>query len=80
MSGKWLVQVFGVECSDSWEISIVREDNVHGRKSWGWFDENKLLVSHNGWPCRWPIIKPVWDRMIQAAREVCDELNAQDKP
>ena len=72
----WKVQVFGKPCSPSWEISVVRSDNEHGQKSWGWFDERKLLVSHNGGPCRWPVIPFVWDRQMQIARELCEALNA----
>ena len=58
---KWTVQVFGKCGSDSWEISVVRLDNVHGKKSWGWFDDSKLLISHNGGPCHWPISRFVFN-------------------
>ena len=74
-SGSWEVQVKGKACSESWEISIVRQSNQLGHESWGWFDDNKLLVSHNGGPCHGPLIRPVWDRMIRAAHEVCDALS-----
>lgn len=73
---KWKVQVKGVKCGKSWEISVVREDNEHGIKSWGWIDNRKLLVSHNGGPCDWPIIEFVWDEQIRIANELCDKLNS----
>lgn len=72
---KWKVQVFGKRCSSSWEISVVRLDNEHGQKSWGWFDEKKLLISHNGGPCSWPIIGFVWDQQSRIAEELCAKLN-----
>jgi hypothetical protein len=77
-TGPWEVQVFGKPCSESWEISVIRKNYEHGHYSWGWFDANKLLISHNGGPCRWPLIRPVWDRMIQAAHDTCNELNAAE--
>lgn len=77
-TGKWLVQVFGKKCSRSFEISVVREDHHIGRKSWGWFDKNKLLISHNGGPCHWPLKEIVWDKMIRLAEDVANELNEEE--
>lgn len=74
--GPWKVQVKGERCGDSWEISVVRENNKHGQRSWGWFDEHKLLVSHNGGPCHWPLLPFVWDQQIAVANELCRQLNA----
>lgn len=72
---QWLVQVFGEKCSHSWEISVVRCDNIHGQRSWGWFGEDKLLVSHNGGPSHTPLCEFVWDRQMQIAYDLCAELN-----
>lgn len=72
---KWEVVVFGERASDSWEISVVREDNVHGKMSCGCFNERKLLVSHNGGPCRWPICGFVYDEQMKIAKELCRRLN-----
>ncbi len=72
----WKVQVFGERCSRSWEISVVRESNKHGQRSWGWFGEDKLLVSNNGGPCQWPICGFVWDQQMATANELCRRLNA----
>jgi len=74
----WKVQVKGERCSERWEISVVRVSNEHGQTSWGWFDENKHLVSHNGGPCQWPICQFVWERQIKIARDLCDLLNAEE--
>lgn len=73
---EWEVQVKGERNSESWEISVVRSDNQHGRLSWGWFDDHKLLVSHNGGPCHWPICGFVWDEQVRIANELCRRLNA----
>lgn len=75
---RWLVNVFGGPGESSFEISVAREDNRHGRESYGWFDERKLLVSHNGGPCRWPVTPQVWKRLLDAAKDVAADLNAID--
>lgn len=73
----WKVQIKGEKCSRSFEISVVHEDNEHGQRSWGWFDDRKLLICHNGGPCSWPLTAKIWDKMIILAQEVADELNAE---
>lgn len=75
-SALWEVQVKGRKYSSSWEISVIRKDNEHGHRSWGWFDDTKLLVSHNGGPCSWPIVEFVWDEQIRIAHELCEKLNS----
>lgn len=73
---EWKVNVFGERCGQSWEISVVRDSNKFGQKSWGWFDENKLLVSHNHHSVAgWAICGFVWDRQIEIATELCRRLN-----
>src|SRR5688572_3492598 len=74
----WLVNVKGSAENRSFEISVVRTSNTHGRSSYGWFDENKLLISHNGGPCHDPVTKLVWDKLIQVANETADELNRSE--
>lgn len=75
---EWVVNIKGKANHASFEISVVRDDNEHGKRSYGWFGENKLLISHNGGPCSWPLTPLVWDKMVKAAHEVADELNAED--
>lgn len=76
-TGPWEVQIKGEPCSEAWEITVIRKNNIHGHRSWGWIDENKLLISHNAGP--WSLIRPVWDRMVKVAHDVCDELNSAEK-
>lgn len=78
MTGKWLVQVFGRRESGHFEISIVRERNSHGRRSWGWFDHNKLLVCHNGTGSV-VLTDSIWNWQIAIANEVCDKMNAEEE-
>jgi len=79
MSDNWKTQVKGIKCSDGFEISIVRESNKLGQESWGWFDDNKLLICHNGGPCHDALTEKVWDKMIILANEVCEELNNEER-
>lgn len=72
---EWSVEVKGEAGSRDWEISVVRKGNSHGRSSWGWFDKNKILISHNGGPCHWPIPKYVFYENVRIAEEVCRKLN-----
>lgn len=71
----WIVKIFGGPNKKSFEISVVRKENKHGQNSYGWFDKDKLLISHNGGPCDWPVIPLVWDKLVQVAEEVAKELN-----
>lgn len=74
----WEVQVKGGKCSSSWKISVIRKGNKHGHESWGWFDDDKLLISHNGGPCHWPIVEFVWDAHMKTAHELCAKLNNEN--
>lgn len=73
---EWKVQIKGERCSGSWEISVVHIDNIHGQRSWGWINNKKLLVSHNGSPCDWPICGFVWDQQVLLAEKLCAKLNS----
>lgn len=72
--GKWIPLIQGDPNSKEWEISVVRE-NDFGRKSWGWFSEHKLLVSHNGGPCRWPLAPGLGPIMVKLAEKLAAHLN-----
>ena len=79
MKAKWIVNIKGDVNSTSWEISVVREDNDHGKNSYGWFDENKLLVSHSGGPCRWALAPGLGEKMINLAVDLARDLNSREK-
>jgi len=63
----------------SFEICVVREDNWLGQKSYGWFGGEKLLISHNGGPCQWPLHPKVLKKLLVLAQEVADELNREEE-
>lgn len=75
---KWIVNIKGGAGQRDFEISVVRSDNKHGIKSYGWFDENKLLVSHNGGPCQWPLMPIVWQHVVDAAEATAKLLNQHE--
>ncbi len=75
---KWIVNVKG-RLGDNFEISVVREDNEHGILSYGWFDDNKLLISHNGGPCPWSVTSRIWNGLMELASVVASELNMEAK-
>lgn len=75
---KWIVNVKGRAGAEAFEISVIRADNKHGLSSYGWFDERKLLVTHNGGPCHDHLVPRVWDGAVKLAHEVADEMNAAE--
>lgn len=76
---KWIPHTKGAAGEPSFEICVVREDNKFGQESFGWFGQDKILVTHNGGPCSWPLRQAVWDRCVKVAEELATELNDQEK-
>jgi hypothetical protein len=71
----WEVHTKGGPNRSSFEIAVLRSDNQHGKASYGWFDSDKLLVSHNGGPCQWPVNTFVWERLLSVAEQLAAHLN-----
>ena len=79
-TGPWEVQIKDARKSrQGFEITVIRQNNIHGHRSWGWIDANKLLISSSGGPCRDEVIPLVWDKLVKLAQEVADELNAKEQ-
>ena len=79
-TGPWEVHTKVARKSrQGFEITVIRQNNIHGHKSWGWIDANKLLISSSGGPCRDEVIPLVWDKLVKLAQEVADELNAKEQ-
>lgn len=74
-NSKWIVSVKGNPSGSSWEISVLRADNTHGIHSYGWFDEDKLLISHSSTPCRWPLAPGLGPFMVELANRYAAFLN-----
>jgi hypothetical protein len=78
---KWKVQLRGtLGDKRGWELAVVREDCDDVQRYYGWFDEKKLLVSHENPRTFVPMVSFVYNAyataMLQAARELCARLNA----
>ena len=76
---KWIVNIKGSPEKTHFEISVLRENNAFGQRSYGWFDYDKLLISHNGGPCGDFVIPVVWDGLVELANKIADQLNASEE-
>lgn len=76
---RWMVNVLGKAGAASFEISVVREDNEAGRLYFTGFGKDKVLISHsNGISGQYPLLKTVWNLLLELAQTVADDLNFQD--
>ena len=71
----WLVHTKGTSDKKFWEICVIKESNRHGIESYGWFNEKKILISSSGGPCNYTVSEFIWNKLVQVAQEVADELN-----
>ena len=71
---KWVANIKG-RPMEGFEISVLRDDNDHGKRSYGWIDDTKILISSSGGPCSYRIPKLVFDKLVKVAHEVAQELN-----
>ena len=78
-SGRWEVNTKGGPNSSHFEISVIREDYKHGHSSYGWFDDNKLLVSHNGGPCMDAVTRRIWNGLVDLAEQTAIDMNELDE-
>lgn len=76
----WIVHVKGNVDGGSFEICVARTSNDMAKRSWGWFEQDKLLISHNGGPCDWPLAPGLGNFMIEVANRYCDMLNRGQMP
>lgn len=74
----WMVDIKGSAGQAPFEISVLRSDDEHGKRSYGWFGHHKILISSTGGPCRDVVPKFVWDRLVAVAHAVADELNGAE--
>lgn len=73
----WIVQCLGDidKPRDQYELSVIRSDNAHGRRSWGWGDENKIILFGTGLGGN--DLNPRTPEQIERARLVADILCGQ---
>lgn len=72
-NNKWVVDVKG-SAGETFEISVLRNNNEHGKRSYGWIDEDKLLISKSG-SANWSVTPLVFEKLKRVAGEVAKELN-----
>ena len=76
---KWVVHTKGGYTTEHFEVCVIRDDNKHGKQSYGWIDKDKILISSSGGPCRYRIVsKMIWDGLVELAYKVADELNKEE--
>lgn len=73
-TGEWIVHTKGGP-NQVFEIAVVRSDNHHGFSSHGWFDEDKVLISSSGGPCRNVVSPEVWHGLVSLAEMEAKRLN-----
>ena len=78
LDDSWLVNVHG-DPNKSYEISVLRDNNVHGKRSYGWADTNKIIISGSGGPCNYTVPPFVFDRLVKLAQEFARHLNSLEK-
>lgn len=74
----WVVEIKGSHNSGSYEISVLRDSNTHGKRSYGWYGPDKIHISDSGGPCSHKVLPQVWDRLVRCAHDVAADLNAID--
>ena len=77
MQNLWEVHVKGKKCSTSFEISVIRKNDVHGHESWSWLGSDTKLLICEGRDAG--LIELVWDKMIVLAEETAAELNDKER-
>jgi len=78
VNSKWIVHIKDERSNDCFEITVLREDNEHGIESYGWIDEDKLLISSSGGASEDLVTEKVWDKLVRVACEVARELNQEE--
>jgi len=75
---KWVVNIKGNYGENTFEISVLLDHNYIGKTSYGWFGPSKLLISHNGGSCHWPVTKEVWDALVMVAHSEAARRNNEE--
>ena len=81
----WQVQLHGSldiyqNYQDSYELSVIRSDNKHGKLSWGWGGVNKIILfsSGVGGNAIFPLDQDNVLFALDVADKLCDILNTQN--
>lgn len=76
---KWEVLARRSRFDPSYEIAVVCSAYAHGKRSWGWFCNEKILVAAS--PLGWngPVLEYVWSALLAVAEDLCARLNAGER-
>ena len=87
MKAKWIVGVKtdeGYDSDDGYEdgaieISAIREDNEHGKESWGWEDiDSKIILFGEIYDAHDLPDEKILDRYKRITQKFCDILNEEE--
>jgi hypothetical protein len=76
ITNTWEVNIIDQRCCGSWEISVLKKSNIHGKKSYGWIDQNKILISADIGYKPDSICGFVFKEHVKIANELCRRLNS----
>ena len=83
---KWVVNTKGGYTTDDFEISVVRSSNRDGKESYGWYGNDKIMISADTMGETQETDKKfkkfkklVWGKLVRVAKEIADELNASER-
>lgn len=79
-TGRWIAHEkhFQARAKDArcFEVSVVREDNEHGRRSYGWLGPHKILIASGECaPRAWSALKPV---LLKHATDTAERFNKEE--
>lgn len=72
----WIVDIKGNANDLHWEISVILETNAHGFRSYGWFDNEKIMIAASSGTRKSNTIPFVFDGLVALAEEAARKLNS----
>jgi hypothetical protein len=77
---KWEKHVKGRAGSKYYEICVLLDDNLIGKRSYGWGGKDKIIISSgNGETADGGLPEIVWEKVSIVADQIAEALNSMDK-
>ncbi len=76
----WVVDVKGC-AKHGGEISVLRDDNKHGKLSYGWDGPDKLIIHHSDEPngkIHRKYMESIWTNIVETADTIANALNQRE--
>lgn len=73
----WIVHPFSFQEKGHREISVVRKNNIHGLRSYGWFGENKIFIAKD--TMYGDLHEKAYDAVLIVAKDLAEQLNEANK-